>query len=139
MRLLCPASLPTRTRWKRFWTSRRLSSRRREKAMQRFEPYGKRIVVQKIVEKERSGLLVPRDAQKRALIGRVLHVGPEVVDITPDQIVLFAQFSGCCPYMNTDLQKKYGEDILVMNDEDILCFVVDEPALVPQETAASQL
>jgi len=41
--------------------------------------------------------------------------------------------------MNTDLQKKYGEDILVMNDEDILCFVVDEPALVPQETAASQL
>ena len=107
--------------------------------MQRFEPYGKRIVVQKIVEKERSGLLVPRDAQKRALIGRVLHVGPEVVDITPDQTVLFAQFSGCCPYMNTDLQKKYGEDILVMNDEDILCFVVDEPALVPQETAASQL
>ena len=104
--------------------------------MQKFEPYGRRIVVQKIVEKERGTLLIPRDAQKKALIGKVLHVGPEVADIAPGQIVLFAQFSGCSPYMNTDLQKKYGEDILVMNDEDILCFVVDEPATVPQETAA---
>lgn len=108
--------------------------------MQKFEPYGRRIVVQKIVEKERSGLLVPRDAQKRALIGKVLHVGPEVADIQEGNIVLFAQFSGCSPYLNSDLQKKYGEDILVMNDEDILCFVVDEsqPApVVPQETAGA--
>jgi co-chaperonin GroES (HSP10) len=73
---------------------------------------------------------VPRDAQKRALIGKVLHVGPEVIDIKPDQMVLFAQFSGCSPYMNTDLQKTYGEDILIMNDEDILSFVVEEPAAV---------
>lgn len=103
--------------------------------MQKFEPYGQRIVVQKIVERERGGLIVPRDAQKRALIGKVLHIGPEVTDIEVGQTVLFAQFSGCSPYMTPDLQKKYGEDILVMNGEDILCFVVDDP--VPAEAVTA--
>lgn len=103
--------------------------------MQRLEPYGKRIIVKKIIERERSGIIIPRDAQKRALVGEVLHVGAEVVDIVPGQTVLFAQFSGCSPFLTPDLQKKYGEDILVMNDEDILSFVKDDP--VPAEAAGA--
>jgi len=81
-----------------------------------------------VTEKERGGLLIPQMAQKRALLGQVLHVGPEVTDIAPGQNVLFAQFSGCTPYLDSDLQKNYGEDILVMNDEDILCFVKEDSA-----------
>lgn len=103
--------------------------------MPEFKPYGKRIVVRKIVERERSGIIIPRDAQKKGLIGEVLHVGPDVLDIEVGQIVLFAQFSGCSPYMTPELQKKYGEDILVMNDEDILSFVVED--IVPAESATA--
>lgn len=102
--------------------------------MKVFEPYGHRIIVEKITEKERGGLLVPRDSQKKALLGKVLHVGPEVQDIFPGNCVLFAQFSGCAPYMNSELQKNYAEDILVMNDEDILAFVKELPAEVAGAT-----
>lgn len=96
----------------------------------RFKPYGGRIVVKKITEKERGGLIVPALAQKRALIGKVFHVGPNVDDIEVGDIVLFAQYSGCTPYMDAELQAEYGEDIVVMNGEDILCFIEDEPAQV---------
>jgi chaperonin GroES len=93
-----------------------------------FRPYGARIVVQKITEQERSGLIVPRQAQKRALIGKVLHVGPDVTDIKPGEVVLFAQYSGCTPYLDSELQARYGEDIVVMNGEDILCFIDEASA-----------
>lgn len=96
-----------------------------------FKPYGGRIVVEKITEKERGGIIVPSQAQKRALIGRVLHVGPEVTDIEVGNVVLFAQYSGCTPYMDTELQQSYGENLVVMNGEDILCFIEDQPAAVP--------
>ncbi len=96
--------------------------------MKVFKPYGHRIIVEKITEKERAGIILTRDSQKKALIGKVLHVGPEVVDIEPGNIVLFAQFSGCAPYMDSDLRNNYAEDILVMNDEDILSFVVESQA-----------
>ena len=97
----------------------------------RFNPYGGRIVVEKVTEKERSGLIVPQMAQKRALIGKVLHVGPEVGDIAIGDIVLFAQYSGCTPYMDAELKSVYGEDIVVMNGEDILCFIEETPEAAP--------
>lgn len=93
-----------------------------------FRPYGGRIVVEKITEKERGGLLIPQMAQKRGLIGRVLHVGPDVEGVVPGQMILFAQYSGCSPYMDADLVKRYGDNLLVMNGEDILCFIDDVPA-----------
>lgn len=93
-----------------------------------FQPYGGRIVVEKITEKERGGLIVPQMAQKRGLIGRVLHVGPDVDDIVPGDIVLFAQYSGCAPHMDAELQARYGESLLIMNGEDILSFVREVPA-----------
>jgi len=96
----------------------------------RFKPYGGRIVVKKLTEKERGGLIVPAMAQKRALIGRVLHVGPDVADIEAGNVVLFAQYSGCAPYMDAELQAEYGEDLVIMNGEDILCFIEEEPAAV---------
>lgn len=89
----------------------------------RLEPYGGRIVVEKITEKERGGLIVPQVAQKRALIGRVLHVGPDVSNIFEGDIVLFAQYSGCSPYLDTALKEVYGEDVLIMNGEDILSYI----------------
>ncbi len=96
----------------------------------RLEPYGARIVVKKLTEKERGGLIVPQLAQKRALIGKVLHVGPEVDDIQAGDVILFAQYSGCTPYMDAELMAEYGEDLLIMNGEDILSFVKEEPAEV---------
>ena len=97
----------------------------------RFEPYGGRIVVEKITEKERSGIIVPQQVQKRALIGRVLEIGPDVVGIDVDDTVLFAQYSGCTPYMDAELLKTYGENIVVMNGEDILCFVEEDEVRNP--------
>jgi co-chaperonin GroES (HSP10) len=96
-----------------------------------FKPYGERIIVEKVTEKERGGLIVPQAAQKRALIGKVVATGPEAVETKPGEIVLFAQFSGCTPYMDADLKETYGDkDILVMNEEDILSWIENEPEVV---------
>lgn len=78
-------------------------------------PVGQRIIVKRLSEKERVGILVPEAVRRTSLVGLVVHKGPEAEWVNEGDIVLFAKFSGFI------LPSDVGyEDCLVMNCEDIL-------------------
>ena len=84
-------------------------------------PLGQRIIVRRLFEKERCGILVPDAVKKTSLIGVVVHVGPEANWIEEGDTILYAQYSPWAfPVDGKVVQEKY-EDHLIMNAEDVLC------------------
>ena len=92
--------------------------------MQKINPLGQRIVVKRLsTEVTRSGLALPKEVQKRSLIGQVVEVGPLATVSIGDKI-LFATFSGFEPFLTDEIKERY-EDCLVMNCEDVLGTVIE--------------
>lgn len=85
-----------------------------------FQPLGQRVLVKRLAKEEHRGIMVPREVQKRTLIGQIVHKGPDAEWVEVGDKVLFATFSGFEPYLDPDMKDKY-EDCLIMNCEDILC------------------
>lgn len=94
----------------------------------KIEPFGERLVVKRLSETERSGLVMPKDSSlvKGSLIGRVIHCGPSAEFVAVDDIILFAKYSGGeIPVDGKYLNEEY-EDCLCMNEENILGKLTEE-------------
>lgn len=91
------------------------------------EPFGERLIVKRLSEKERSGIAIPRDSSlaKGSLVGRVVHCGPGADFVAIGDVVLFAKYSGTeLPVDGKYLTEEY-EDCLCMNEENILGRLTD--------------
>jgi chaperonin GroES len=84
------------------------------------KPLGQRIIVKRLSEKERGGIVIPTQAQKTSLVGEVLATGPDADWVVPGDIVHFARFSGTEVKMDGTYAGSEYEDCLYMNCEDLL-------------------
>jgi chaperonin GroES len=88
----------------------------------KIEPFGERLIVKRLSELERSGLVIPKEASlvKGSLVGLVIHCGPDAYFVAEGDIILFAKYSGTeLPVDGKYLTGDY-EDCLCMNEENIL-------------------
>ena len=88
------------------------------------KPLGQRIVVKRISEKERNGIVLPNQVQKTSLVGEVLATGPDADWVHPGDIVHFARFSGTEVKMDGTYAGSEYEDCLYMNCEDLLGMII---------------
>ncbi|HTG45205.1 MAG TPA: hypothetical protein VK633_11810 [Verrucomicrobiae bacterium] len=88
----------------------------------KIEPFGERLIVKRLTQEERSGLVMPKESSlvKGSLIGRVIHRGPAADFVDEGDIILFAKYSGTeLPVDGTYLNSEY-EGCLCMNEDSIL-------------------
>lgn len=83
-------------------------------------PLGQRIVVKRLSEKERNGIVIPTQAQKTSLVGEVMAAGPDADWVKPGDFVHFARFSGTEVKLDGTYVGQEYEDCLYMNCEDLL-------------------
>lgn len=93
--------------------------------LETLSPCGQRILVRRAAKEMQRGIVVPKEVQKRCLVGVIVAKGPSADWVEVGDTVLYATFSGFEPYLEAGLREKY-EDCLIMNCEDILCKVVNE-------------
>jgi chaperonin GroES len=98
-------------------------------------PLYDRIVVKRLDEeadKTAGGLFIPDSAKEKPMIGEVLAVGQGKrntegkiipLDVKVGDRVLFSKYAG------NEVPKAYGEDHMVMREEDILGIILDAPKL----------
>ena len=87
-------------------------------------PLGQRIIVRRLSERERSGILIPEAVKKSTLVGAVVHVGPDADWVKPGDVILYALYSTWqFPIDGKYIPHRYDEH-LIMNAED--CMVVIE-------------
>lgn len=87
----------------------------------KIEPFGERLIVKRLSEKERSGIVIPKGtSMDKGLIGQVVHCGPDADWVKEGDMILFAKYSGS--ELNVDGKYLTGEyeDCLCMNEENIL-------------------
>ena len=84
------------------------------------EPFGQRIIVKRLSEAEHKGILIPDQARRTSLVGKVLHKGPEANWVEIGDIVHFARFSGCDVKADLKYVGAEYEDCLYMNCDDLL-------------------
>lgn len=86
-------------------------------------PLGQRIIVHRLGETMRGSILIPDSVKRNSLVGEVVHVGPEVDNVQPKDIILFAQYSPWqFPVDGKIIPDSYTEH-LIMNAEDVLCVI----------------
>jgi len=88
----------------------------------KIEPFGERLIVKRLSEKERSGISIPKESSlaKGSLVGRVIHCGPMADFVAEGDTILFAKYSGTdLPVDGKYLTDEY-EDCLCMNEDSIL-------------------
>lgn len=79
------------------------------------QAYGKRVIVEPAkAPDKKGGIILPDEAKKRPLKGKVISVGTEVADLKANTTVYYAAFSG------TEIETATGEKVLVLNQEDVL-------------------
>lgn len=86
------------------------------------EPFGQRLIVKRLSETERNGLVIPKESvlAKGSLVGRVIHAGEDAEFVKIGDTILFAKYSGDpLPIDGKYLDATY-EDCLVMNEDNIL-------------------
>lgn len=96
----------------------------------KIEPFGERLIVKRLSEEERRGIVLPKDSSlvKGSLVGRVIHRGPDASFVAEGDTILFAKYSGTeLPVDGKFLNAEY-EDCLCMNEENILGKLVEEKA-----------
>lgn len=97
----------------------------------KIEPFGERLIVKRLSQEERSGLVIPKDSSlaKGSLVGRVIHCGPSADFVAVGDLILFAKYSGTeLPVDGKYLTPADYENCLCMNEENILGrLVVDQP------------
>ena len=93
------------------------------------EPYGERLIVKRLAESEtrKSGLVLPDSVKERSLVGRVVHRGPDAVQVQEGDIIFFAKYSGVMlPTEEKYIDRDKYADCLIMNESDILGRLVGE-------------
>lgn len=95
---------------------------------QKIKPLGDRVLVRPI-EKEtttQSGIAIPDTAKEKPQRGNILAVGPGIpdedgnccpIDLKENDVVLFDKYAGSKVKLN-------GEELLILNQEDILALIV---------------
>jgi chaperonin GroES len=93
-------------------------------------PLGDRVLVKRIEadNKTKSGIFIPDTNQEKPLSGKIVAIGPgkrhesgkifHIPDLKIGDIVLFGKYAG------TEV-KLGGEDLLLMNYDDLLCIIED--------------
>lgn len=87
------------------------------------EPVGERIVVKRLVEESRSGIILPEVAKRASLVGRVVAKGPDASWVEIGDMVLFGKYSGFLLPVDGKYVSKDFEDCILMNCEDVLSIV----------------
>ena len=92
-------------------------------------PLGNRLIVEPIEEQDvtASGIVLPETAKEKPQRGKVLAVGPgrrldsgerQDLDVAEGDTVIYTKYGGT--------QVKVGDqDLLVLNESDVLCVVLD--------------
>ncbi|MBZ5673228.1 MAG: co-chaperone GroES [Acidobacteriia bacterium] len=98
-------------------------------------PLYDRIVVKRLDEeadKTASGLFIPDSAKEKPQIGEVMAVGQGKrtedgklipLDVKVGDRILFGKYSG------SDVPKTYGEDHMIMREDEVLGILMDAPKL----------
>ncbi len=98
-------------------------------------PLYDRIVVKRLDEeadKTASGLFIPDSAKEKPQIGEVMAVGQGKrsddgklipLDVKVGDRILFGKYSG------SDVPKAYGDDYMIMREDEVLGILVDAPKL----------
>lgn len=97
-------------------------------------PLYDRIVVKRIEEQETKvgGLFIPDSAKEKPQVGEVLAVGQGKrtdegklipLDVKVGDRILFGKYSG------SDIPKAYGEENLIMREDEVLGIIEDAPKL----------
>ena len=87
-------------------------------SMTKVKPLGKRILVQRSkAALTKGGIYLPEAAQEKPKQGEVIAVGPEEMEITIGDIVLFGSFAG------TEVKGDEENEYLVLKEEDVLAIV----------------
>ncbi len=95
----------------------------------KIEPFGERLIVKRLTQEERSGLVIPKESTlvKGSLIGRVIHCGPTADFVAVGDLILFAKYSGTeLPVDGKYLTAAEYENCLCMNEENILGRLVED-------------
>lgn len=102
----------------------------------KIEPFGERLIVKRLSQEERSGLVIPKESSlvKGSLIGRVIHCGPLADFVAVGDLILFAKYSGTeLPVDGKYLTTSDYEGCLCMNEENILGrLVADQIEIAPK-------
>lgn len=99
--------------------------------MQKLDPVGERIVVRRITQEQRGGILLPEVAKRGSLVGQIVAKGPDATWVEVGDIVLFGRFAGFnLPVDGAYIGQEYSECIL-MNCEDVLSRIVPAESEVP--------
>lgn len=87
-------------------------------AAMKLQPLGKRVIVEPMSEEQTtiSGLVIPQQAKERPQKGKVTARGPEVTEVSVNDIVLFGKYAG------SDV-KVDGRECLIMDVTDVFCVV----------------
>ncbi|GIW82374.1 MAG: 10 kDa chaperonin [Gemmatales bacterium] len=94
----------------------------------KFKPLGSRIVVRRLKaeEKTHGGIILPDTAKKKPQMGKVIAVGPgklmkdgtrQGMQVKEGDTVIFTSWAG------NEFKERSGDEILVMNEEDVLAVV----------------
>ncbi|EKB7895491.1 co-chaperone GroES [Campylobacter jejuni] len=80
-----------------------------------FQPLGKRVLVKRVEETKTtaSGIIIPDNAKEKPLMGEVVAVSKEIIDIANGDKIVFAKYGG------TEI-KLDNNEYLVLNLDDIL-------------------
>ena len=86
------------------------------------EPFGQRLIVKRLSEEERGGIVIPKDSSlaKGSLVGVVVHAGNEADFVKVGDKILFAKYSGDPLKVDGKYIDASYEDCLVMNEDNIL-------------------
>ena len=92
------------------------------------EPVGERIVVKRLVEETRSGIILPEAAKRASLVGKVVAKGPDAAWVEVGDIVLFGKYAGFLLPIDGKYVSKDFEECILMNCEDVLSLVRENPS-----------
>lgn len=86
--------------------------------MGKVHPLGKRILVQRSkAAVTKGGIYLPEAAQEKPKQGEVIAVGPEEMEVTMGDTVLFGSFAG------TEVKGDEEHEYLILKEEDLLAIV----------------
>jgi len=84
-----------------------------------WKPMSSRIIVQRVSKEEsKGGIILIEDTKKASHEGEVLAVGDETSVLNVGDRIIFARYS---PYSFPSNDGAISDDILLMNEEDVIC------------------
>lgn len=97
------------------------------------QPLGSRVLVKRKLLKMSGGIYIPHNSKEAKFpIGEVLEVGEDCYRVNKGDVVTFGKYAsmvvdeGELELYGIDYQKNIDHELLIINEEDILCVVFEE-------------